>query len=114
MRGEPVTRMDVEAQRPGYCVVRRDVDLFATDDKSCSIQYGYTIGRGYRTGWCPPSGPVKVWSALGPASTLAQQVGADVVTVPRSNGYCREWTRVAVAPTVDEGWTMTSGYRSSP
>jgi hypothetical protein len=93
MTRQPHHNPAVEPERPGYCVHDPATDLFACAESD-------TIGpvtrnRTASVGWCGPRGPVTVWASLAAASTVAQSLKATVVTPPRSNGFCLEWSVVA-------------------
>ena len=85
-------RTEPELQRPGYCVVSLTSDLFLSDDPG--INRGVVMWRGARYSWVAPSGPVKVWMVHSEAGAAASMAAGYVVTVPRFNGYCREWSKV--------------------
>ena len=83
---------DVEAQRPGYCVVSRLEDLFLSD--GADDRLGLVMWRGARFTWCRPGGPVKVGMSHSEAAAAAERAGGEVTTVPRFNGHHREWSAV--------------------
>lgn len=83
---------EVEAQRPGYCVVSTTADLFLSDDPDDT--HGLVMWRGGRYTWCKPGGPVRIWMWHSEASAAAKLAGGEVVTVPRFNGHHREWQAV--------------------
>lgn len=106
---------DPDVQRPGYCVVSLTADLFLSDDPG--INRGVVMRRGHRYSWVQPSGPVKIWMVHSEAGAAAEKAAGEVVTVPRWNGFCREWAAVKRAeskPTVPTGGWGPSGGWSQP
>lgn len=92
---------DPDVQRPGYCVVSLTADLFLSDDPG--VNRGVVMWRGHRYSWVVPSGPVKIWMVHSEAGAAAEKAAGEVVTVPRFNGYTREWQAVksAAAPALN-------------
>jgi hypothetical protein len=112
---QPHHNPDVETQAPGYCVFLPGPGLFLVHHKVKAkvtiIRKGMIIEE-----WLGgPSQAPKVYPTRAGADAAAELWKGVVTTVPRHNGYTKEWTELPPAPTVDDGWTVGgASWRPAP